>query len=255
VETAAVKDYVATPPYPRFYVWMAVVFLLVTFGGFTPSYWARLASGGFHPPPIMHIHGALLFAWSAFYLAQTAWVASGRTPMHRAWGLAGIALFTLVLCSIVILKITILRLDEARGLGEASRRFSAVAICALPMMIGMFGLAIANVKRPDIHKRLMYVLMAGMTVPAIGRVFLALLAHTGALDGGPSPSFVALPPAIVAELFIVAAVVHDWRAGRRLHPAYLYGGLTLLLVTGFSVLISYTSWWLGIAAYLEGLAG
>jgi hypothetical protein len=59
----------------------------------------------------------------------------------------------------------------------------------------------------------------------------------------------------VAELLIVAAVVHDWRAGRRLHPAYLYGGLTVFLVTGLSVLIAYTDTWPRIAAFLEGLGG
>src|SRR5437588_211 len=43
----------------HFYLWMAGVFVLIAFGGFTPTYWARVASGTFHGPPILHIHGAL----------------------------------------------------------------------------------------------------------------------------------------------------------------------------------------------------
>src|SRR5258708_26795092 len=71
-----------------FYVWMAGAFLLVAFGGFVPTYWARVATGTFHAEPIIHIHGALLFTWTCFYFVQTALVASGRTLKHRAWGLA-----------------------------------------------------------------------------------------------------------------------------------------------------------------------
>jgi hypothetical protein len=69
----------------RFHFWMAVVFLSVAFGGFIPTYWARVATGTFHEPPIPHIHGALLFTWTVFYFIQTAWIASGRTRVHRAW--------------------------------------------------------------------------------------------------------------------------------------------------------------------------
>src|SRR5438876_6772890 len=47
---------------------MAGVFVLMAFGGFTPTYWARVASGTFHGPPILHIHGALLFSWTLFYI-------------------------------------------------------------------------------------------------------------------------------------------------------------------------------------------
>ena len=68
----------------HFYLWMAGVFVLIAFGGFTPTYWGRVASGTFHGPPILHIHGALLFSWTLFYLIQTAWIASGHTPTHRA---------------------------------------------------------------------------------------------------------------------------------------------------------------------------
>src|SRR2546423_8747752 len=55
----------------HFYLWMAGVFVLIAFGGFTPTYWAHVASGTFHGPPILHIHGALLFSWTLLYLMQT----------------------------------------------------------------------------------------------------------------------------------------------------------------------------------------
>jgi hypothetical protein len=66
----------------RFHLWMSTVFLLIAFGGFIPTYWAKVASGTFHAPPIIHIHGMVLFTWTLFYFLQTAWVAAGR-PAHR----------------------------------------------------------------------------------------------------------------------------------------------------------------------------
>src|SRR5450432_2731091 len=92
----------------NFYVWMAGGFLAVAFGGFIPTYWAKVAAGTFHAEPIFHIHGALLFSWTCFYFVQTLLVARGRTLDHRAWGLAGISLFTMMMCSILVLQETVL---------------------------------------------------------------------------------------------------------------------------------------------------
>jgi hypothetical protein len=239
----------------RFHLWMAGIFVLIAFGGFTPSYWARVASGTFQAPPIVHIHGILLFTWTLFYFLQAAWVASGRTPTHRAWGTAGIALFSVLICSIIVTKITMMRLDDAHGFGDASRRFSAVAFCNLPVFIGVFALAIANVRRPETHKRLMYVLMSGMMIPAIARVFLAFLAPPGVADHGPPPAFVAIPPGLVAALLIVVAIVYDWRTRGRPHMVYVYGGLAVVLSNTLTVVIAGTQTWMTIAGYLESLGG
>ena len=239
----------------RFHLRMAVVFVLIAFGGFTPTYWAPLAAGRFHAPPIAHIHGLLLFSWTVFYLAQTAWVASGRVATHRAWGLAGISLFSVLICSIIVLKITMMRLDDAHGFGDATRRFAAVVFCSLPVMIALFVTAIANVRNPDTHRRLMYVLMCGLMIPALARVFITYLAPPGALDGGPPPPFVAVPPAVVSSMLVGVAIVHDWRTRGRPHAAYLYGGLAMFLINVVAVFVARTATWMNIAGMLQALGG
>jgi len=239
---------------PRFYLWMAGVFVLIAFGGFMPTYWTRLANGTFHAPPIVHVHGMLLFSWTLFYFVQTALVASGRTLSHKSWGMFGIALFSVMVCSIIATRVTLLKLEDAHGVGDAGKRFTAVAILALPLMIGLFATAIANVKKPEVHKRLMYVLMAFMMTPAIARVFLTLLAPPGAADG-PPPPFVAVPPAFVAFLLVIVAMVYDWRTRGRPHKVYLYGSFFVLLETIAEVPISGTQGWLSFATALEHLFG
>jgi hypothetical protein len=236
-----------------FYLWMAGAFVLVAFGGFLPTYWAKLATGTFHAPPIVHIHGILLFTWTCFYFLQTALVTLDRTPDHRSWGLAGIALFSVMMCSILVAEVTVIRRDDALGMGDAARRFAAVTLCAWPLMAVLFTLAIANVRRPQIHKRLMLLLMAAIMTPAIARVFLTLFAPRGA--GGPPPAFVSLPPALVADLFLVIAMVRDWRTRGRPHAVYIYGGIAVLAEQILAVPIAATATWMAIAKIFERLAG
>jgi hypothetical protein len=51
-------------------------------------------AGGFAAPPIVHVHGTLLFSWTILYLGPAGLIASGRAARHQALGLFGIALFS-----------------------------------------------------------------------------------------------------------------------------------------------------------------
>ncbi len=236
-----------------FYVWMAGAFLLAAFGGFIPSYWAPLAVGAFHAAPIIHIHGMLMFTWTCFFFAQTALVASGRTMDHRSWGLAGIALFSVLAFSILVTVEVVLKRSEARGVGDAARQFAAVTLCGWPLLVGIFTLGVVNIRRPQVHKRLMVLLMTGMITPALARIFVALFAPAG--SQGPPPPFVALPPALAADLLLVAAMVHDWRIRGRPHCVYVIGGAILLAQQVLTVPFAATQTWMSMAKAFERLAG
>jgi hypothetical protein len=236
----------------NFYVWMAAGFLAVAFGGFIPTYWAKVAAGSFHAEPIIHIHGALLFTWTCFYFVQTLLVAKGRTLDHRAWGLAGISLFTAMMCSILVGQETVLARNQALGFGDAALRFSAVTLTAWPLMALYFILAIVKIRKPESHKRFMTLLMIGIMTPAIARVFLTLFAPPGLT--GPPPPFVATPPGLVADLFLVVAVVRDWRMLGRPHPVYLYGGAVLVAQQLLTAPIAASSAWMSFANGFASLA-
>lgn len=238
-----------------FYLWMAGAFVLVAFGGFLPTYWAPVIAGTFHAPPIIHIHGMLMFSWTCYFLVQTSLVAAGRTLDHRSWGLAGIALFTLIAFAILVGQLAVIKRAEATGMGDAARRFAAVTLCAWPLMVALFTLAIVNIRRPQVHKRLMVLLMAAMMTPAIARVFLTFFAPPGALSSGPPPPFVSIPPALIADLFIIVAIVRDWRTLGRPHPVYIYGGAVVLAQQLLAVPFAATPTWMSIAKAFEGLAG
>ncbi len=236
-----------------FYVGMAGIFLVIAFGGFTPTYWARLAGGSFHGAPILHIHGTLFFVWTLFFFVQTTLVALGRTPDHRAWGMAGISLATLMACSVVLAAINSIKIAATIGMADEARRFAIVSLGSVLLFALLFGAAIVYVKRPEVHKRLMLVAMIPLMHAATARVFLTLFAPADAK--GPPPVFVSVPPALVVDLLLVAAMVYDWRTRGRSHPVYLIGGALLLANQLLAVPISSTPTWLSIARWVESLAG
>ena len=235
----------------NFYVWMAGGFLLVAFGGFVPTYWAKVAAGTFRGEPIIHLHGALLFTWTCFYFVQTLLVAKGRTLDHRAWGLAGISLFTAMMCSILVGQEVVLARNQALGFGDAALRFSAVTLTAWPLLAAFFILAIVTIRSPESHKRFMTLLMIGIMTPAIARVFRTLFAPDAI---GPPPPFAATPPSLLADLFLVIAIVRDWRMLGRPHPTYVYGGMALVAQQLLTAPIAATAVWMDFAKAFASLA-
>jgi len=243
----------ARPTTRRFYVAMAALFVLIAFTAFIATYWAKVAAGTFTGAPILHLHGALFFTWTLFFLAQTALVANGRTPDHRAWGMAGISLATAMAFTIVLAAINSIRVAGLIGMADEARRFSYVSLSGLVLFAGFMAAAIAWVRRPDLHKRLMILAMIPLMHASVARFFLLLFAPADAK--GPPPVFVSVPPGLAVDLLLVAAMVYDWRTRGRPHPVYLIGGALLLANQLLAVPISATPAWTAIATWVQSLAG
>lgn len=236
-----------------FYVWMAGVFVLIAFGGFTPTYWSKIAAGTFKGAPVLHIHGMLFFAWTLLFLTQTVFVATGRTPNHRNWGMAGIALATAMGFTIVLGAINSIKVASAMGMGDDARRFTIVSLSGLLLFWGFFAAAIANIRNADLHKRLMLLANIPLMHAAMARLFMTAFAPPDAK--GPPPIFVAIPPGIAVDLLVVAAIVHDWRRRGRPHAVYLVGLAILLAVQLTLVPVGKSDAWMSIAKWVESLAG
>ncbi|UTP37871.1 hypothetical protein M9M90_11530 [Phenylobacterium sp. LH3H17] len=236
-----------------FYVGMAAVFAVIAFGGFIPTYWSKLATGTFGGAPILHIHGLIFFTWTLFYLVQTSLVALGRTYDHRNWGLAGIALATGMCFTVVLAAINSIKVAETIGMGDQARQFSIVSLTGIVLFAGLFGTAIANNTRADVHKRLMLLSMIPLMEAASARVFMVLLAPPGAV--GPPPVQVTIPPSIFVDLLIVVAMVYDWRTRGRPHPVYLWGGGAIVLHQIGAIALAGTPGWMAVATWVESLTG
>lgn len=238
----------------RFYVWLSGAIVLAAFGGFTPSFWGRMASGTSVGAPILYIHGLLFSAWVLFLFFQSALVASGRTLRHKDWGLAGVALAGMMAFSVPIAVLNSIHLAELQGFGDGARRFAVVPLVGLLLWVSLLTLAFANVRKPEIHKRLVIVATVAMLQAAIARVFI-LLAGQHAGTGAPPPVFVTIPAGLIADLFIVAGMIYDWRTRGRPHRAYIIGGAAVLAVQFLVVPLSATAFWMDTVHRVEGLRG
>ncbi len=242
-----------------FYVWMAAICALVAFGAFAPTYWLQLRPGTFVGPPLLHLHGALFSAWTLLLLSQTVLIANGRLDNHRTWGLVGISLATAMVVIGTAASIHTLVTGLAAGYGDRSRAFLILPVSTIVLFAGFFIGAIANIQRPEVHKRLMLLATMSLLQAAIARVFFVLITGGGpGLRPGlgePPPLSIGLVPGLITEFLIVAGIVYDWRTRGRPHPVWLIGAAVMTAVIVLRGPFGGTPAWLAFADTLAHFAG
>jgi hypothetical protein len=242
----------------RFFVRMAATCVAVAVIGFAPTYWFPLGRGTLDVPPITHLHALFFYGWTLLFLTQTWLAASGALPRHRELGVAGVALATGMCFVGTAAAISSLKRLEAAGFGTAAHAFSIVPLTAIALFAVLFVVAIVNVKKPDIHKRVMLVATVSLLQAGVGRWFFLFLAppRPVGLAGpvSPPPVLVTVMPGLVADLLIVAAMMHDRRTRGRVHPAYWIAGAAVLAVQVLRVPLSTTASWAHLADWLVTLS-
>ncbi len=231
---------------------MAIACTAVAFIGFAPTYWLPLASGSFSANPVIHVHGLLFFTWSLFFTFQTWLAASGRTARHRTLGMIGVSLATAMTIMGFLAAVNAMKRSAALGMTNEGISFAIVPLSGILFFAVVFTLAVANVRNGEVHKRLM--LLAGISIldAAVARWFLTFLAPPG--PAGPPPVPVTIPPAFVAYLLLVVAIVHDWRTRGKPHAVYVIGGLALIAVKLLNWPISTSLAWHAFAGGILALA-
>jgi hypothetical protein len=114
--------------------------------------------------------------------------------------------------------------------------------------------AIANVRSPEVHKRLMLLATISLLDAPIARWVLGFTGQIPAAGAPPAvaPIFIA---SLIADLLLLAAIAFDWRTRGRPHPVYLIGGGVLLAFQATRTMVSETAAWQAVAAWIAGLAG
>ena len=244
----------------RFYVTMASIFVAIAFSGFFMTYWLQVAQGTFTGNPMVHLHGLLFSLWTLFFLSQALLVQNGRLRNHRTWGLLGISLATAMLFTGLAVAIDGLQARLAAGYGDPAKAFTIVPVSGILLFAGLVTAAIANLKRPEWHKRFMLVATAGILQAALARFFF--LAATG--GGGPGmrpgigpplPIERTMVPGFIVLGLIAAAMIHDHRSHGRVHPAYWWAFGASVLVQLSRPLLAHTQAWYGVADFLVRFNG
>jgi hypothetical protein len=223
------------------YLLAAVVIPLIVLAGFARTYYLK---GFFATPPlpslIVHVHGIVMTAWVVLFIVQITLVAKRRTKTHQQLGILGAIISALV----VVVGILTALYAAARGAspGPPPLAFLIIPLGDMMLFALLIGAALYYRKRLDVHKRLMLLAATNMLVPAIARIPLNVITN-----GGPLAFFG------LTDICIIGFVAFDTFRHRRLHPAFLWGSLLIILFQPLRILIAGTDAWTSFAAALVRL--
>ncbi|TPQ30035.1 hypothetical protein C2U70_27555 [Bradyrhizobium guangdongense] len=239
-------------PARQFYLHMALACAATAFLGFAPTYWLPLAHRTLAASPVIHFHGLLFFTWTLYFVFQTWLAASGRVANHRALGIAGVSIATAMTIFGFLASVHSMTHSAALGQAYAGVSFAIVPMSGIAFFAAVFILAIANTRRPEVHKRLLLLAAVSILDAAIARWFIVFLAPPG--PPGPPPVPVTIAPAVVASLLLVVAMVRDKRVEGRVHPVYICGTLAMIAVKVLNWPISETAAWHWFAGGILAMA-
>lgn len=234
-DMSAVATLPGPPPVKRadraFYAGMAVASILAVFAGFARSYFLRGYFGS--PPlrPLLHVHGFVFTSWILLFFVQTVLIASRHTGLHRRLGAFGAAWAALVVVIGLTTAVSSARRNVATG-GDGTLAFLAIPFGDMLVFAILAAAAIAYRRRPETHKRLMLVATVSILDAAIARWPLSVV------QSEPFAFFFA------TDLFVVAGICYDLWSRRRVHPAYLWAGLLLVVSQPLRLSVGHTDAWL-----------
>ncbi len=218
-----------------FHIGMAVAFLITAVVGFGPTYFYKPFRAS--PPliPLLHVHGLAFTCWLLLFLTQSALVRTGRVALHMrlGWFGAGLAVLMVALGTMVAID-GVHRGTAADGMDPLG--FMIFPFGQVLLFAGFIGLAIWKRRQPETHRRLMLLGTICLLTPAISRI----VDKRSALA------------ALLTLIFVVVAMIHDWRTRRKVHPVYIWGFVILFAAGPLRVAFGHSAAWHSIARALTG---
>lgn len=218
-----------------FYVCMALVVVAVVAFGFGRTIEAKLIHPPTPRPAILYAHAAISAAWVALFLAQTLLVANGVYRWHRRAGIAGIVLGSAlpVVGAVTAVQMAALNFRGGDGGAPAFLVLPIFYMIAFALVFGSAAWAILVARKPEFHKRLMFVATCLLTVAAFAR-FPGL--PIGTWD-------------VFTDALVLCGVARDWIVSKSVHPAYRYAIPILAAAQVAANVVYFTKpvWWLQFA--------
>jgi hypothetical protein len=196
-----------------FYFCMALAML-----GLAAWAFSRTANAGLlhaHPPKplLLWFHAALFSAWMVLFSVQSALVRMHKVRLHRTLGWLGAVLAATMVVSGFVVSVVMLRFEIAVLHRENIASFLSILWCDMVIFGSCMGLAIYFRKRPEYHRRLVFMascqLMQAAFVrfhptgyhelffPALDALVLAGMLRDRVVDGGVNRVYLAGFPAML----------------------------------------------------------
>jgi hypothetical protein len=203
-----------------FYFCMALVMAALVLWGFSRTVEVNLFHATPPRPFLLWMHATAFATWVVFFIAQSALVRARRVSVHRflGWFGAGIAAAMVALGFTVAIVMT--RFDTLVLHQKGVDAFLSIPFTDMIVFGACIALAIYWRRRPEYHRRLVFIATCELMDAAIGRFdfwFNHSLFYLG------------------LDLLIALGMMRDWVVDGRVHKVYLYALPPIILVQSLAI--------------------
>ena len=223
-----------------FFSAMSGVVLTAAAVGFGRTYLAPLSRGTFAAPPVIHVHGALAATWVLLFAVQPLLVRWRSLRWHRAIGRIGLPVAIGVALTMAPAGMVQVTRDVSAGGGATAISGLLGVITSATLFVALVTVGIVMRHDREAHAR--WLLLATLVVawPAWFR-----FRHWFPSVPRPDIWFAV----VLADVWIVVAVVRDRLTRGAVHPVLAWAGTGVILEQTFEVLAFDTALWRAAAQW------
>jgi hypothetical protein len=238
------KEVSTTQPFKTFlsryfYLCMSLVLAILVAVGFSRTIGANLFNANPPRPLLLWIHGAAFSTWVGFFIVQSSLVRTRKVSVHRLLGWFGAALATVMVVLGITVAVVMTRFDIIVLHQKGVDAFLSVPFGDMIIFGSCIAMAIYWRKKPEYHRRLIFIASCQLMDAAIGR-FEFMFNHN------------LFFPAL--DCLIVLGMARDWVVDGRVHKVYLYALPAMIVVQSFAIYAWRVNpaWWAAITRAILG---
>ena len=223
-----------------FYLCMSLVMAGLVVWGFSRTVDASLFHAKPARPLLLWMHGAAFSTWVLFFIAQSALIRARKVSVHRTLGWFGAGLATVMVVLGLMIAVVMTRFDIVVLHQRDVASFLSIPFWDMLVFGTCIALAILWRKKPEYHRRLLFVATCELMDAALGR-FDFWFNHSIFYAG--------------LDILILLGVVRDLVVDGRIHKVYLYA--LPVLVVGQSITVylwrANPAWWQAVTHAILGV--
>jgi len=222
-----------------FYLCMALAMAALVVWGFSRTVNTNLFHANPPRPLLLWMHGAAFSSWVVFFTLQSVLVPVRRVSVHRFLGWFGAGLATVMVPLGFTIAVVMARFDTVVLHQTGASAFLSVPFGDMIIFGSFVAMAIYWRKRPEYHRRLVFIATCGLMDAAIAR-----------FDFWFNNSLIFLG----VDFLIVLGMMRDRLVEGRVHKVYLYALPPLIVVQNLAIYAWRVNpvWWQRITDAILG---
>jgi hypothetical protein len=225
-----------------FYFLMSLLIAALVAYAFSQTIEQNLIHPSVPRPSVLYAHAVIFFGWVALFMAQTALIQVRNIRLHRRLGLAGLAIGTAIPIVGIATALTMARFNVGTGSNphDDAAAFLVVPFNDMIFFSITFGLAVWWRRKPEFHRRLMFLATCLLTAAAFARFPFITMDEFRFYAG--------------VDLLILLGVGRDLFATRQVHVVYrsMLPILVIAQVVTMATFLHHPPIWMNIAGRLIG---